>query len=547
MSLVNLGNHNNGQSRAVPQNATSYLEHICRLDIDSEPYTVRHTSIICTMGPACRDVPKVIEMIKNGLDIARLNFSHGTYEYHGGTIQNVREACELLKDGPFNRPIAIALDTKGPEIRTGLIKGSATAEIELVKDKKITLTIDPVHYDQCNEDLLYVDYANIVNIASKGNKVFIDDGLISLVVDEIKENTIECTVENGGSLGSKKGVNLPGLPVDLPAVSEKDKKDLAFGVEHNVDMVFASFIRDAEGVREVRRALGEKGKHILIISKIENHQGVKNFDEILKESDGIMVARGDLGIEIPAQKVFIAQKMMISRCNLAGKPIICATQMLESMTKKPRPTRAEVSDVANAVLDGADCVMLSGETAKGDYPIECIQMMHAIAREAESAIYHKELFETLRYNTRYATTPEFDATNSIAIAAVEASFSSNASVIITLTTSGHSAHLISKYRPRCPIIGVTRNEIAARQMHLWRGIFPLLIRDPKKVGIDSGAVWIQDVESRIQNAIDLAISKGLAKLGDNVVLVTGWRGGIGNTNTLRIIQITKDHFINQSN
>lgn len=243
-----------------------------------------------------------------------------------------------------------------------------------------------------------------------------------------------------------------------------------------------------------------------------------------------MCARGDLGIEIPPQKVFIAQKMMMSRCNKLGKPIICATQMLESMTKKPRPTRAEVSDVANAVLDGADCVMLSGETAKGDYPIECLKMMHAVAREAESALYHKELFESLRsenYNIG-------DSINSIAIAAVEASFNSKATCIVVLTTSGHSAHLIAKYRPRCPVVSVTRSEIAARQMHLWRGLFPLLLNEPKKAPNEE---WLQDVENRVQRGLDFAISRGFSAKGENVVVVTGWRGGSGNTNTLRIIQI----------
>lgn len=506
----------------------SYLDHLSLLDIDCEPYSVRHTGIICTIGPACRDVPKMMEMIKNGMNIARLNFSHGTYDYHGGSIKNIREAVKNLND----RPVAIALDTKGPEIRTGLIKGSATAEIELVKGNKINVVTDNSFMDNCDEKNLWVDYPNIVNIVKPGNRIFIDDGLISLVAVTVDPaaGVIGCEVENGGALGSKKGANLPGLPVDLPAVSEKDKLDLKFGVEQNVDMVFASFIRDAKGVKEVRAALGDLGKHILIISKIENHQGVKNFDEILKESDGIMVARGDLGIEIPAQKVFIAQKMMIAKCNRAGKPIICATQMLESMTKKPRPTRAEVSDVANAVLDGADCVMLSGETAKGDYPIECLRMMHAIAREAEAAVYHKELFESLRF-----TNPHSDMVNSIAISAVEASFHSAASVIIVLTTSGHSAHLVSKYRPRCPIIAVTRNEIAARQMHLWRGIFPLQITSPKPTGVLSGDAWIQDVDDRVQKAIDTAIAKGFSKKGDTMVLITGWRGGSGHTNTLRVI------------
>jgi len=514
--------------------ANSYLEHLCDLDIDADPSTVRHTGIICTIGPACREVPKMMEMIKNGLNIARLNFSHGTYEYHAQSIKNIREAVHNLKDTLYGRPVAIALDTKGPEIRTGLIKGSGTAEVELVRGNKITVSILEEYMNNCDENVIYVDYPNIIKIVTPGKRIYIDDGLISLVALEIRADSILCEIENGGSLGSKKGANLPGLPVDLPAVSDKDKADLQFGVEQNVDMIFASFIRNADGVREVRKALGERGKHILIVSKIENHQGVKNFDEILEESDGIMVARGDLGIEIPAQKVFIAQKMMISRCNRIGKPIICATQMLESMTHKPRPTRAEVSDVANAVLDGADCVMLSGETAKGDYPIECLRMMHAIAREAESAMYHKELFQTLRYSNLKIG----DNLNSIAIAAVEASYHSAASAIIVLTTSGHSAHLLSKYRPRCPIIAVTRNEIAARQMHLWRGLFPLLIQEKKLKTLVEGDEWVSDVEDRVSAAIEAGVAKGFFKRGDTLILLTGWRGGSGNTNTLRIIQYT---------
>jgi len=527
----NLDNYYSERMQFPTKAANNYLEHLGSLDIDSEPTYARHTGIICTIGPACRDVPNLMDLIENGMNIARLNFSHGTHEYHAGSIKNVREAVANLKDSLHGRPVAIALDTKGPEIRTGLIKGSGTGEVELIKGKNITVTINKKFENECDENLLFVDYPNIVKIVKEGSRIFIDDGLISLVAKSIGQDSIECEIENGGLLGSKKGANLPGLPVDLPAVSEKDKSDLLFGVEQRVDMIFASFIRDADGVREVRKALGENGRHILIVSKIENHQGVKNFDSILAESDGIMVARGDLGIEIPAQKVFIAQKMMMAKCNRAGKPIICATQMLESMTKKPRPTRAEVSDVANAVLDGADCVMLSGETAKGDYPVECIRMMHAIAREAESALYHRELFEQLRIENAVGT-----SVNSVAIAAVEASFHSNASLIIVLTTSGHSAHLLSKYRPRCPIIAVTRNEVAARQMHLWRGIFPLVIEEPKKEGLVSGDVWMGDVEKRIAEALAHSEKRRVSKKGDNVVVVTGWRGGSGNTNTLRIIQ-----------
>lgn len=515
-------------NRLPSQAARNYLEHLCDLDIDTEPRQIRHTGIVCTIGPACKEVPKMKEMIENGLNIARMNFSHGTHEYHASVIKNVREAAANLQD----RPIAIALDTKGPEIRTGLIGGSGTGEVELVKGNKIRLTTDKKYESECSETLLYVDYANIVNIIKKGNRVYIDDGLISLIALNTNADSVDCEIENGGLLGSKKGVNLPGLPVDLPAISEKDRLDLLFGVEQGVDMIFASFIRDAAGVKAVREVLGEKGKHILIISKVENHQGVKNFDEILSESDGIMVARGDLGIEIPAQKVFVAQKMMIAKCNKAGKPVICATQMLESMVKKPRPTRAEVSDVANAVLDGADCVMLSGETAKGDYPVECLRTMANISLEAESVVYHKELFESLR-----TTNPGGCTAHSIAVAAVEASFHSEASAIVVLTTTGKTAHLVSKYRPPCPIIAITRNQSAARQMHLWRGIFPYYVSKSKPTeNLVSGEGWISDVEDRIQLAMENAEALNLVKKGGNIVVVTGWRGGSGNTNTLRIVK-----------
>uniref|UniRef100_A0A672N9J2 Pyruvate kinase n=1 Tax=Sinocyclocheilus grahami TaxID=75366 RepID=A0A672N9J2_SINGR len=472
--------------------ADTFLEHLCLLDIDSEPTIARNTGIICTIGPASRSVETLKEMIKSGMNIARLNFSHGSHEYHGATIKNVREACASFELGSIQyRPVGVALDTKGPEIRTGLIKGSGTAEVELKKGNKIKVTLDDSFMENCDEETLWLDYKNITKVVEVGSKVYIDDGLISLQVLEIGSDYLVCEIENGGTLGSKKGVNLPGAAVDLPAVSEKDVKDLLFGVEMGVDMIFASFIRKASDVHEVRKVLGEKGKNIKIISKLENHEGVRRFDEIMEASDGIMVARGDLGIEIPTEKVFLAQKMMIGRCNKAGKPIICATQMLESMIKKPRPTRAEGSDVANAVLDGADCIMLSGETAKGDYPLEAVRTQHMV----RNILHH------------------------------------NLAASNTVVGLSRSAHLISRYRPRAPIIAVTRNEQTARQAHLYRGIFPVFYNNP------ANDVWAEDVDLRVNFAMEVGKARGFVKPGDVVIVLTGWRPGSGYTNTMRVVPV----------
>jgi pyruvate kinase len=311
------------------------------------------------------------------------------------------------------------------------------------------VTTDPQYADKCSDKYLYIDYVNLAKKVEVGKFIYIDDGILALQVVNIEsDNLVKVKAVNNGVLSNKKGVNLPLTDVDLPAISEKDKADLLFAVENDLDMIFASFIRRGSDVRTIREILGEKGAHIKIVSKIENHQGVMNFDEILKESDGIMVARGDLGIEIPAPQVFMAQKMMIAKCNIAGKPSICATQMLESMIVNNRPTRAEVSDVANAVLDGADCVMLSGETAKGAYPIEAVKMMAETSFLAEQSISYVPLFNEMRALTQVPT----DTSETVAMAAVSASLEQQAGAILLMSTSGNTARLVSKYRPRCPIL-----------------------------------------------------------------------------------------------
>lgn len=501
--------------------ATNYLDFMADLSIDRDPRTIRNSGLICTIGPASRDRKIIGHLIENGMNIARLNFSHGTHEYHAKTIEEVRAAA--VDEWPH--AVAIALDTKGPEIRTGLLKSGGSGEITLCKDQALKVTTEMEYFDQGDENMIYVDYKNITKVVSKGSTIFVDDGLISLKVEEINEKSLVTRVMNDSKLGSKKGVNLPNIDVDLPALSEQDVKDIHFGVEQGVDMVFASFIRKAIDIRQIRNVLGEKGKNIKIIAKIENHEGVRRFDEIMHEADGIMVARGDLGIEIPPEKVFLAQKMMIGRCNKIGKPVICATQMLESMVHNPRPTRAESSDVANAILDGADCVMLSGETAKGRYPIQAVAMMHKICREAEAAIFHRQLFDDLRHAiSRVADTHE-----TTAIAAVAASFTAGAACIICLTHTGKTAEAVARFRPRCPIIVITRDARVARQMHLYRGCFPLVYDKPPKDNV------LEEHDERMEFALQMGKWMGFIKVGNPFVFVSGWKAGAAHTNTIRIL------------
>ncbi|KAI8577414.1 hypothetical protein K450DRAFT_252319 [Umbelopsis ramanniana AG] len=495
------------------------LQWVSQMDVDIEPKDVRKTSIICTIGPKTNSVEKLTELMEAGMNICRLNFSHGSYEYHQSVIDNCRAAA--AKRPEF--PVGIALDTKGPEIRTGLMKDGI--ELPISAGHELIITTDDKYAEASDEQYMYVDYKNLPKVTEVGKLIYVDDGVLSFEVLETADTYVKARAINNGKLCSKKGVNLPKTPVDLPALSEKDKADLRFGVQNGVDMIFASFIRTAQDVKDIRKVLGEDGQNIKIICKIENHQGCLNFDEILAETDGIMIARGDMGIEIPCERVFIAQKMMIAKCNLAGKPVACATQMLESMTYNPRPTRAEVSDVANAVLDGADLVMLSGETAKGNYPIEAVTTMAATCVLAESVVSYPVLFNEIR---GLAVRPT-ETTETIGSAAVAAAMEQNAGAIIVLSTSGSTARYVSKYRPSMPIILVTRNEQTARQSHLHRGIFPFVYRG------DKDANWQIDVEARIRHGIEQGKKNGLLRSNEPIVIVQGWKGGLGNTNTIRVL------------
>eukprot|EP00756_Hemistasia_phaeocysticola_P027416 Hpha_TRINITY_DN16117_c2_g5::TRINITY_DN16117_c2_g5_i3::g.6871::m.6871/K00873/PK, pyk; pyruvate kinase len=496
--------------------------HNTTLDIYRDPDTtsryLRANKIVCTIGPKTQPVECIKGLIESGLGVVRNNFSHGNYEYHAKTIANTRQAMAELG----REDIAIALDTKGPEIRTG---NFPEGEVQFAVGDKVKVTTDKEWYNKGSKEKFYVDYTNITKVIKVGQKIYIDDGLLGLQVEDVGADTLDCVVVNAAAISNHKGVNLPCVNVDLPAVTEKDKQDLAFGAEQGVDMIFASFIRTAQQVRDVRAALGEKGKGILIIAKIENHEGVQNFDEILKETDGVMVARGDLGIEIPAEKVFIAQKMMIAKCNLAGKPVICATQMLESMTSNPRPTRAEVSDVANAVLDGADCVMLSGETAKGKYPEVCVQTMAQICAEAQLATQQSIHFMAIRSAQREIVTEE-----SIAASTVNTAFELDTRCIIALTNSGKTANLIAKFRPPCPIFCVTKNPRTARQLALTRACFSFVWHEDK-YGHDP------DREKRVAFVVDALKKEGFVKAGQRVILVHADAATTGYANQTRVIEI----------
>ncbi|KZO95030.1 pyruvate kinase [Calocera viscosa TUFC12733] len=487
----------------------------------------RKTAIIATIGPKTNTVERLTALKKAGMNIVRMNFSHGSYEYHQSVIDNTRQVVKTVG----GRPLAIALDTKGPEIRTGLMKGDQ--DIKITAGHEFIVTVDPKYAEACDDKYMYVDYTNLPKVTAPGKLIYVDDGILSLQVVKIAGTSVTVKSLNNGTLSSRKGVNLPKTPVDLPALSTKDKKDLQFGVKNGVDMIFASFIRRAQDVIDIRETLGPDGANIKIIVKIENEQGVENFDEILEATDGVMVARGDLGIEIPAAQVFLAQKMMIAKCNRAGKPVIVATQMLESMTYNPRPTRAEVSDVANAVLDGADCVMLSGETAKGNYPLEAVTMMADICYLAESAICYPPLFDELRALAPRPT----DTVETVAIAAVSAALEQNAAAILVLSTSGNTARLIAKYRPHVPIITVTRNEQTARQIHLHRACYPFWYPAPR--GIEASQ-WQTDVDNRIRYGLRSALDLKIIEKGKPVIAVQGWKGGLGHTNTLRILLVPTD-------
>ncbi|MCM3650723.1 pyruvate kinase [Metabacillus litoralis] len=470
---------------------------------------MRKTKIVCTIGPASESIEKLSDLMEAGMNVSRLNFSHGDYEEHGVRIKNIREAA-----GKLNKNIAILLDTKGPEIRTNTMENGA---IELEVGNEIIISMTEV---VGTADKFSVTYEGLIDDIHIGSIILLDDGLIELEVIGIDQSKgeINTKINNSGTLKNKKGVNVPGVSVKLPGITEKDAQDIVFGIEQDVDFIAASFVRRASDVLEIRELLEEhNATHIQIIPKIENQEGVDNIDEILEVSDGLMVARGDLGVEIPAEEVPLVQKELIRKCNALGKPVITATQMLDSMQRNPRPTRAEASDVANAIFDGTDAIMLSGETAAGIYPVEAVKTMHNIASRAEQALDYKQILS--KRSAQVGTT----ITDAIGQSTAHTALNLGVSAIITPTESGHTARMISKYRPQAPIVAVTASESVARKLALVWGVY-------SRSGDHSTST-----DEMLENSIAAAIDTGLVSHGDLVVITAGVPvGEAGTTNIMKV-------------
>ena len=474
---------------------------------------MKKTKIVCTIGPASESEEILKKLFLTGLNVCRLNFSHGNHEEHKARIDTIKKVREEV-----NLPIAIMLDTKGPEIRLGDFENKS---VELVQGEIFTLTSRDIMGDI---NIVNQSYENLPKDVVPGDRILIDDGLVELKVLEVVDGTdIKCEVINNGVLSNHKGVNVPGVIINLPAITEKDIKDIIFGVENGVDFIAPSFIRKAQDVIDIRRILEENnGSGINIISKIENQEGVDNIDEIISASDGIMVARGDLGVEIETEIMPLVQKQLIMKANIAGKPVITATQMLDSMMRNPRPTRAEVTDVANAILDGSSSIMLSGETAAGKYPVEAVRTMYQIAIRTEESLNYPELLK-LKSNKSEITT-----TNAISKATCYTAQDLGAAAIITATSSGHTAKSVSKFRPKAPIIAVTTTDEVMRRLALEWGVYPVLA--PESVTTD-------DV---IDNSISAAMDSEYVNEGDLVVITAGIPAGLsGTTNLIKVHTIGK--------
>ncbi|MCP3741181.1 pyruvate kinase [Rossellomorea sp. BNER] len=475
---------------------------------------MRKTKIVCTIGPASESIEKLTQLMEAGMNVARLNFSHGDHEEHGQRIKNIREAAK--KTG---KTVAILLDTKGPEIRTNNMENGV---IQLTQGSNVIVSMKEV---LGTKEKFSVTYSGLIEDVQVGSKILLDDGLIGLEVIEIHQEQGELVtkVMNTGELKNKKGVNVPGVSVNLPGITEKDASDILFGIEQGIDFIAASFVRRAADVLEIHQLLEERNaSHIQIIPKIENQEGVDNINEILEVSNGLMVARGDLGVEIPAEEVPLVQKALIKKCNALGKPVITATQMLDSMQRNPRPTRAEASDVANAIFDGTDAIMLSGETAAGLYPVEAVQTMNNIASRAETALNYNEILSNRSKDC------EHNMTDAIGQSVAHTAINLDVNAIIAPTESGHTARMIAKYRPKAPIVAVTGDDSVSRRLALVWGVVPQVGRR------------VSTTDEMLDMAVEEGLNSGVIKHGDLVVITAGVPIGESGTTNLMKIHVVGD-------
>lgn len=470
---------------------------------------MRKTKIICTIGPATESEEKLTEMMQAGMNVTRFNFSHGSHEEHKKKYARVIKISQAL-----NLPVATLMDTKGPEIRLRDFEGGSA---QLTTGQRFTLTTEEV---SGTAERASITYKNLLQDIQPGITILIDDGLIEMKVEEMTETDIICRVINGGPVSNHKGVNVPGAKLSMPYISETDREDILFGAEMGYDFIAASFVRCKEDILQIREILDEHKSTMKIIAKIENMQGIENIDEIIEVSDGIMVARGDMGVEVPMEEVPILQKKMIKKAVAQGKHVITATQMLDSMIKNPRPTRAEVTDVANAIYDGTTAIMLSGESAAGQYPIEAIKTMARIAERAEEDIDYRARLQ------RSKSTENIDITTAISYATCTTAMDLKAEAIITVTMSGFTAGMISRYKPDCPIIGCSVNPRVCRQLALTWGVSPILMRKE------------ETPEDLFEEAVCAAKKAGLIQAGDTVVLTAGVPLGVsGKTNMIRVVEV----------
>ena len=469
---------------------------------------MKNTKIICTIGPASQKPEVIRELILAGMNVARLNFSHGSYEEQENKFRMIQEASKEL-----GIPVAILQDTKGPEIR---LRDFTNGKEELKAGQKFTLTTEEI---MGTNEKVSISYKQLPKDVEEGMAILLDDGLIELKVEKVTDTDIVCTVINGGFVSNKKGVNVPGAELSMPFISDVDREDILFGIKMGFDFLACSFVRSKDDILAVRKILDENGAKTKVIAKIENMQGIRNLSEILEVSDGIMVARGDMGVEIPLEEVPVIQKKMIKKAIAAGKQVITATQMLESMTKNPRPTRAEATDVANAIYDGTTAIMLSGETANGQYPVEAVQTMTRIAQRAELDIDYINRFQRTEMHGA-------DITNAISHATCTTAVDLKAAAIITVTMSGFTAEMIARYKPNCPIIACSMDERVCRQVNMLWGVRPLHI-DRKDTA-----------EDLFKEGVRKAEEAGLIKKGDTVVITAGVPLGVsGKTNMIRVVEV----------